>query len=286
MATHLSVRTVLAWLGVLAGILAPSAGAAPHESVRLYPVANVQLFARIAGSGPPVLFLHGGLSFFDEAFAGQKDYFSAFRTVVGVDQRGHGHSPDNDQPFSYRQMADDTAALLKSLGLGPVDVVGHSDGGNVGLLLARYHPEAVRRLVISGANLRGDHSGLLAYARLRLQSDEKFTAGLPAPLRAAYARVAPDGDAHWPVFAAKTRQLWLTWSVLEPEELGAIRIPVLVMAGEHDVVPLEHTRSIAQALPRGRLCIIAGSGHTTMRDQAQEFNRLTRAFLEQADGAP
>ena len=79
---------------------------------------------------------------------------SAFRTVIGVDRRGHGHSPDNGEPFSYKEMSEDMAALIVTLGVAPVDVVGHSDGGNIGLILARDHPGLVRRLVVSGANLK------------------------------------------------------------------------------------------------------------------------------------
>ena len=51
-------------------------------------------------------------------------------------------------------MADDTASMIEQLGVGRVDIVGHSDGANIALLLAWEHPLLVRRLVISGANLR------------------------------------------------------------------------------------------------------------------------------------
>lgn len=252
------------------------------DAGRLYEVNGVKLFVEISGSGPPILFLHGGLNFFDNAFARQKSYFSAFRTVIGVDQRGHGHSPDNDQPFSYRGMAEDSAALLKKLALGPVDVVGHSDGGNVALLLARYHPELVRRLVISGANIRGDYDGVLAYLRFRLMSDDTFAASLPSNLRERYAQVSPDGVLHWHTVIAKTKILWSTRIVLEPAELNVIQNPVLVMAGDHDVISLEETIEIYRELPHGQLCIFPGTGHSTMEERPDDFNRLTRAFLEEA----
>src|SRR5271170_5110047 len=154
------------------GLADYSAGAAPLpvDAGRFYQVDGVKLYTEISGAGPPILFLHGGLSFFDSTFAKQRAYFSTFRTVIGVDQRGHGHSPDNERAFSYSEMAEDTAALIQRLGLGSVDVVGHSDGGNVGLLLARRHPELVRRLVISGANIRGDFGGIAQYVRNRWMS--------------------------------------------------------------------------------------------------------------------
>jgi pimeloyl-ACP methyl ester carboxylesterase len=249
-------------------------------SGQLYNVNGVRLFVEMSGQGPPIVFLHGGLSYFDESFPAQKAYFSTFRTVIGVDQRGHGHSPDIDQAFSYRQMADDTAALLQQLKVGRVDVVGHSDGGNVGLLMARFHPELVRRLVISGANSRGDYDGLLAYLSFRLSSDERFVAGLPARERDLYVRVSPDGIQHWPTMAAKTKALWATRVVIDAADLAAIHIPVLVMAGDHDVIPIEHTVEIYRQLPHARLCILPATGHATMKERPDEFNRLAREFLE------
>jgi pimeloyl-ACP methyl ester carboxylesterase len=153
------------WLAALLLVLAGTAVAAGDIPIQsgggqLYNVNGVRLYVEMSGKGPPILFLHGGFSYFDQAFAAQRTYFAAFRTVVGVDQRGHGHSPDNEQPFSYLQMAEDTAALLQQLKVGRIDIVGHSDGGIVGLLIARYHPALVRRLVISGASSRSDYDGL------------------------------------------------------------------------------------------------------------------------------
>ncbi len=249
------------------------------DAGRLYDVGGAKLYVEISGAGPAIVFLHGGLSSFDVAFAAQRTAFSESRTVVGIDQRGHGHSPDNDQPFSYRQMAEDTAALLHQLRLGPVDVVGHSDGGNVGLLLARYHPDLVRRLVVSGANSRGNLSGYIDYARFRWMPTAKFAASLPAALRTEYARVSPDGDRHWLTLVGKTQDLWSTWTVIAPEDLGKINIPVLVMSGDRDVIPLEHTLEIFRALPHGQLCIMPDTGHETMKERPEDFNRLTMRFL-------
>jgi len=107
---------------------------------------------------PLIVFLHGGMKFFDNSFARRREYFSASHTVVGIDQRGYGHSPDGAWPLPYKMMADDTAAIIEQLGLGPVDMVGHSDGADLALILARDHPNLVRRLVITGANIRADLS--------------------------------------------------------------------------------------------------------------------------------
>lgn len=265
-------------MGLSAGT---AAGGQPIMTAGFTEVRGLRLYTEVGGSGPPVLFLHGGLRFFDTTFARQKAYFSAFRTVIGVDQRGHGHSPDNDRPFSYEEMAEDTAALLQKLGVGPVDVVGHSDGGNVGLILARRHPELVRRLVVSGANLHGGHPAIVDFFWSLLRpADPGSAADAPSPLRDEYAGVSPDGERHWPVLLAKSEALWSTRTVLAPADLRAIRKPVLVMAGDHDDISLEATIEIFRGLPLGELCILPASGHETMIDRPDDFNRLTRSFLE------
>jgi len=267
---------------ILTGCIAAPPSVRAADAGRLYDVHGTKLYVEVSGSGPPIVFLHGGFSFFDHSFTKQKAYFSAFRTVIGIDQRGHGHSPDDARPFSYRAMAEDTAALLQQLRVGPADIVGHSDGGNVALLLARYHPDLVRRVVVSGANFRGDFAGVLAYVRLRwMTSDERFAADVSADARREYDAVSPYGDRHWGVLAAKTKDLWATWSVISREDLRTIPVPVLIMAGDHDVISLEHTIALYRSIPAGRLCILPNTGHDTMGTRPSLFNELSRAFLDE-----
>jgi pimeloyl-ACP methyl ester carboxylesterase len=275
-------------------LAAPPALAADEAAAtapRLYDVRGAKLYVETAGAGAPIVFLHGGVHHFDNSFGPQREYFAAFRRVVGVDQRGHGHSPDDDRPFSYREMADDTAALIALLGLGPADVVGHSDGANVALLLARYHPEAVRRVVVASANLRG-----LPLAEWQRRSQwspqqvrdkvQQLSDSLPPGFRADYQRVTPDGPGHWWTHLTKSYQLWTTPVVIEPAELKAIAAPVLVLAGDRDFTPVEATVEIYRGLPRGQLMIVPATGHALFTERSAQMNLAIRAFLEQPDADP
>jgi pimeloyl-ACP methyl ester carboxylesterase len=256
---------------------------------RFYEVQGSKLYVETFGSGAPIVFLHGGLGFFDMNFAKQRDYFASFRKVIGIDRRGHGHSPDTAQPFSYLEMAEDTAAVIEQLGLGPVDVVGHSDGGNIGLLLARDHPQLVRRLVISGANLR---AGLPADELQRrsqwspqqlAEKAREMATKLPPNFRTDYEKVTPDGAEHWWTLVTKSYQLWLTPVVIEPADLKTIKIPVLVMAGDHDFASIEATVEIYRSLPQGQLVILPGTGHGTFFQRPELANLVTREFLERPE---
>ena len=217
--------------------LAPVAAHAdcPSGTQRYVEVRGAKLYTQILGRGAPIVFLHGGMAFFDNSFAKQRDYFATYRTVVGVDQRGYGHSPDGPWSLSYQMMADDTAAVIEKLGLGPVDVVGHSDGADLALILARNHPRMVRRLVISGANIRVE---LSAEEKQRAQWTPQQLAGhlrevadrMPPWFLRDYSRVSPDGPEHWMTLLAKSYDMWLQPVVIEPADLKKISIPVLVMA--------------------------------------------------------
>jgi pimeloyl-ACP methyl ester carboxylesterase len=89
--------------------------------------------------------------------------------VIVPDRRGHGQTPDVEGPISYDLMADDTIAFMDTLGTGPGHLVGWSDGGNVGVLVAIKRPDLVRKLVVMGANFSAE--GLMPEAAEAFRPD-------------------------------------------------------------------------------------------------------------------
>ena len=119
-------------------------------------VNGVRLYYEDVGHGSPVLLLHNAFGTGRSVFNGMIEYLAERgHRVLAPDARGYGGSrpPTRDFPPDYyqRDMAD-VAALLTALDAGPVHIVGLSDGGIVGLLLAIEHPELVRSLVTWAAN--------------------------------------------------------------------------------------------------------------------------------------
>jgi pimeloyl-ACP methyl ester carboxylesterase len=194
------IAVLLAAFGAFVNV--PAVAASDGLTHEYYSINSARLYVESVGHGSPVLFLHGGLMSFDSAYAKQRDYFAAQHRLIGIDQRGHGHSPDGPWRLSYQLMADDTAAVIRALKVGAVDVIGHSDGADIALLLARDHPELVHRIIISGANLRGLPPDQLE-ARRQLPPAEldekvaKLATMLPPSFRIDYAAVSPDGADHW-----------------------------------------------------------------------------------------
>src|ERR1039457_495606 len=108
--TRAPMRALLrfAFAAALAAAALPGfAGERPAETRGYIEVRGSRIYVETFGSGVPLLFLHGGLHYFDNSFAAQREYFAAFRKVIGVDRPGHGHSPDNGRPLTYQAMADD-----------------------------------------------------------------------------------------------------------------------------------------------------------------------------------
>src|SRR5258708_33491580 len=117
------------------------------------------MYCEIYGHGKPLLLIHGNSGSIN-AFAGNIPFFSQKYKVIALDSRAQGKTIDTKDSLSFEMMADDEAALLDALHIDSAYVLGWSDGGNNGLLLAIRHPEKVIKLVTTGANLWPDSTAL------------------------------------------------------------------------------------------------------------------------------
>jgi pimeloyl-ACP methyl ester carboxylesterase len=122
------------------------------------------------GKGDPLVLIHtngGSIKIFEN----QIPYFSQYYHVIAVDSRAKGRSVDTNDSLTFEMMADDFNALLDSLHLDSCYVIGWSDGGIAGLLLAIRHPAKVKKLVAVGANLWPDTTGLVPYVFHRIEEE-------------------------------------------------------------------------------------------------------------------
>jgi pimeloyl-ACP methyl ester carboxylesterase len=219
-----------------------------------------KIYYAVRGSGPTLVFLHGGGDSGEHSFVRQLDVFSEHHHIIAPDQVGQGRTPDVPGPLSYTAMMADTAELLSKLKLGHVDVVGFSDGGILALMLAVRHPELVRRLVISGVNIAPE--GLRPEDLAELRASQ-----IPKPK----------------TIDEKLSHLWLTSPTEAELNLGLlakITQPVLVISGDRDAITLEHTLKIFHALPDAELCVLPGTDHATFSGRSDWLNPIISAFLE------
>ena len=223
---------------------------------------DIELFYTKAGSGPPLLLLHGNGED-GTYFVHQVEEFSRDFTVYAIDTRGHGQSPRGGAPFTISQFADDLLAFMDRQGLPRADILGFSDGGNIALIFALRHPDRVRRLILNGANL--DPKGVKPLVQLPIVLGYHFASLSKSPKAKARAELLG---------------LMVNEPHIDPAELGKLSMPVLVIAGTRDMIRENHTRLIANRIPNARLVLIPGD-HFIANKAPAAFDRAVRQFLEE-----
>jgi pimeloyl-ACP methyl ester carboxylesterase len=230
-------------------------------------VDDVIIYYEVFGGGPPVFVLHGGLGSLVD-MRHQIESLARNHLVIAPDSRGHGRSTDSAAPLSYAEMADDVRGLLDRLAIREADIVGWSDGGIIGLTLALRYPERVGRLVMIGANF--DPAGLVSPPL----PDPPVP---PAPR--LYRWTAPD-PAHWPVLYRKVAAMWRTQPHFTLQELGRIRSPTLVIAGEFDIIQRAQTDTLAAAIPGAQEYIVPSATHQAPFTHPAAVNARILGFLD------
>ncbi len=212
-------------------------------------VNGTELYYEARGCGPALLLLHGNgesHAIFDRLSAALEDSF----TIYAVDSRGHGKS-GRAVELHYTDMAEDCAELIEALGLDRPAVCGFSDGGITALLLGIRRPELPGSLIVCGANTS------------------------PAALKTPYLLLFK--ALHFFTRSPLLR-LMLNEPDIRPEELGKIRAPVLVAAGERDMIRESDTRLIAAAIPGARLKIFKGENHSSYVVRSDKLAETIKEF--------
>jgi pimeloyl-ACP methyl ester carboxylesterase len=229
-----------------------------------------------AGAGEPLVLLHGGMCT-NETWGAQTPAFAERFRVVAPERRGHGHTADVDGPLTYADMAADTIGFLDRVVGRHAHLVGWSDGGIVGLMVAISRPDLVTKLVVIGTNY--DAAGIApeaedTFAKMRPDSPDM------AMFRNLYEMHSPDGPEHWPVVFAKFTEMAKREPHIPVVDLARIGAPTLVLVGDDDLISLEHTIALFRAIPRSELAVVPGTSHAVVVEKPEVLNRLVLDFLE------
>src|SRR5262249_44840007 len=127
--------------------------------------------------------------------------------VFAPERRGHGHTPDVDGPFHFATFAEDTISFLETVVKEPAHLVGWSDGGIIGLLVAIKRPDLVKKLVAISANY--NTTAIPAPMQEGLRSTPADSDDM-AMMRQLYEMATPDGADHWPVVYGKFLEMATT----------------------------------------------------------------------------
>jgi pimeloyl-ACP methyl ester carboxylesterase len=249
----------------------------PPESGGHYAsVRGLRMYYEVQGAGPALVLLHGGLCALP-VWPQPVRHFSKNYRVIAPEQRGHGRTADVPaEPMDYHAMAEDTAELMTQLGVKDACVLGWSDGGVVGLDLAIHHPGLVKKLAISGANIRPSMPA-------EPGSGDRTAEDIPAFIRKPYEQLSPDGAAYWPVVYERLDRMWRTQPNFTREQLGRITANTLVIAGDRDATAAEETVDLWRAIPRAQLWIAPDSDHGLPLNKSAVFNAAVERFFAATD---
>lgn len=236
------------------------------------------MFFERHGTGQPLFLLHAAAAA-NASWAAQVGALSQHYEVILAERRGHGRTADVDGPITYELMASDMVAFMDALSIRSADLVGWSDGSNIAMLIAVARPDLVRRLVLVNGNFALDGIEPEVLAWVSHVAGDAFD----PEAEAEYALLSPDGAEHWPVVFEKIRRLLTTEPGIEPDALARIQVPAIVIAGDHDLVTLEHTIALYRAIPRAQLFIVPGTTHSVPREKPDLVNRVILDFLAQPD---
>lgn len=251
------------------------------------PVNGLKMYYEIHGSGQPLVLLHGAMSAIGTSFGKILPSLAKTRQVIAIDQQAHGRTADIDCPLTNQQMAEDTAALLRYIGIEKADFFGYSMGSGTALQVAIHHPDLVRKLVLASITYNNDgfHPGLLE--GLANMKPENM---IGTPWQEEYARIAPHPE-DWPRLVAKVTDLNMHIPNLPAEAIRSIKAPTLIIIGDSDIVRPEHAVEMfrllgggvfgdAVGLPNSQLAVLPGTSHVSLVDRVNLLLDIIPPFLD------
>jgi pimeloyl-ACP methyl ester carboxylesterase len=243
-------------------------------------VNDIRVYYEVYGEGAPLLLLHGNSGSI-ENFIYQIPELSKHFKVIAVDSRAQGRSSDSDQEITYALMASDMSDLIDKLNLGKVNVVGWSDGGNVGIELAFAHPEKVLKVVAFGANYT--HENWMAPAdSVTLAPDDPLwirTSIIMKKYNTAFERLSPNKE-RIPIIKKKLEDLMANYPNFTIDQLKTINVPFLIAVGDHDAINLDQTIAMFTNLPKAQLLIVPGASHFVPVEYPELVNSEVINFLK------
>ena len=250
-------------------------------------VNGLNIYYEIHGVGQPLVLLHGAFSAIGTSFGNVLPELAETRQVIAFEMQAHGHTADIDRPLSMEQMADDTVAALKQLGLDNADFFGFSMGASIALQVTIRHPEVVRKLVLASITykLEGVHPGLMEGL-----AEMKPEMMYGSPWHEEYMRIAPRPEDFATLFAKKT-QMDRQLRDLPADAIEAIDAPTLLIIGDSDIVRPEHAVEMFRllgggvmgdlvGLPNSQLAILPGTTHATLVERGDWLGSMITAFLD------
>jgi len=224
----------------------------------------------------PVLLIHGSTQtgrscWYNVMTSLESQYF-----VILPDCRGHGQSGNPHLTYTFKELAADMAGLVRALGFEKAHIVGHSNGGNVALLVLMEHPDVTQTCVIQAGNAWVSPD--LPEKEPPIFDPDFIERERPAWLREMQELHGGLGPEYWRDLVRLTLNELIIEPNYTPEDLARVTRPALIVQGANDRVnaPMKHAEFMARHIPASELWVPKGIGHTVHEEvQTEWLKRVT-----------
>ena len=283
----------------------------PLEKVR---VGDIDVAYKMFGQGDPIILFNGasdGMDAWDLSFL---TGISSNHTVIAFDQRGIGNTTAGTKPYTYQQLANDTAGLLDALKIPKADVMGYSLGGHIAQAFTLSYPDKVNRLILVATTCGGkdgipkppEFNKLMSEITNKSLnnvsiSQEEMKSLVSASLGSGWVKLHPESldipanitfQQMKPSLSPATMKnqmnvgsAWedTNWSGACDAEAKLAK-PTLVIAGTDDnnYIPHANALVIAGKIPGAWLVQIKDAGHAVMDQYPDEISKILNTFLSTA----
>lgn len=238
-------------------------------------VNDTKIYYEEYGQGMPLLLLQGGMG-------GIKDFekcipeLSKHYRLIAPDTPGQGRS-DLPDSLSYQIIAQFTSKLIDELKLDSTYVMGWSDGGIVGLLLAESRPDKVKKVLAAGANngVRGVLPPGVDISAAAPPSDEYFEKNNKEWID-NYVKTLP---RDWKKFMRDMNKMWYATEYFPNSILENIHIPVMIAQGDQDMIRLEHAVEMHRLIKNSQFCVLPKTSHAVFSDKPELINKIAIDFF-------
>ena len=273
-------------------------------------VGDIEIAYKMLGKGDPILLFNGasdGMDAWDPSFP---RILSSNHTVIAFDSRGLGNTTSGSKPYTYQQLANDSAGLLDALKIPKADVMGYSLGSYIAQQLAIMYPDKVNSLILVGSSCGGKDHTPKPLEFLKLQSEivnkslnnvsisqEEMKGLVSASLGSGWIRLHPESLENIPTLQQAKPGLspdainnqynvgkhWEdnpNWSGA-CDELAKTARPTLVITGTDDnnYQPYVNSLKIVEKIPGAWLVQIKDAGHAVMDQYPEEIGKIVNTFL-------
>jgi len=282
----------------------------PFEKVR---VGDIDIAYKMFGKGDPILLFNGasdGMDAWDPSFPAS---LSSNHTVIAFDQRGIANTTVGSKPYTYQQLANDSAGLLDALKIPKADVLGYSLGSYLAQQLTMMYPDKVNNLVLVGSSCGGKDHTPKPTEFIKLQSDivnkslnnipittEELKSLVTASLGSGWTKLHPESvDVPANITSLQQLKPGLTPEIANSQtivgkhwednpnwrgacdELAKLAKPTLVITGTDDDKYQPHVNSlkIVVKIPGAWLVQIKDAGHAVMDQYPEEVGDILNTFL-------